>query len=76
MPRVASRFAYGEETSALAAGPRPMNPDPSPASDPFPDPVPEAILDRAVEGLNLRVRTLREELGASATHVVFLRHFG
>ncbi len=40
------------------------------------DALPSAILDRAVDGANLRARTLREELGANATHVVFLRHFG
>lgn len=36
----------------------------------------DAILDRAIEGLGLTSRTLREELGANTTHVVFLRHFG
>jgi hypothetical protein len=41
-----------------------------------PTALPDAVLDRPVEGLNLRARTLREELGAGATHVVFLRHFG
>ena len=35
-----------------------------------------AILDRAVDGQGLASRTLREELGAKTTHVVFLRHFG
>lgn len=39
-------------------------------------PLPDTVLDRAIDGLNLRARTLREELGAGATHVVFLRHFG
>lgn len=38
--------------------------------------LPDAILDRAIEGCSLRQRTLREELGARTTHVVFLRHFG
>lgn len=34
------------------------------------------VLDRAVDGCNLRSTTLRAELGDRATHVVFLRHFG
>jgi hypothetical protein len=38
--------------------------------------LPAAILDRAIDGANLSKSTLRDELGASATHVVFLRHFG
>jgi len=38
--------------------------------------LPDAILDRVIEGCGLRQRTLRAELGAKTTHVVFLRHFG
>lgn len=38
--------------------------------------LPATILDRSIEGCGLRRPTLREELGADATHVVFLRHFG
>ena len=38
--------------------------------------VADAVLDRPIEGVRLRGRTLREELGAGTTHVVFLRHFG
>ncbi|MBL8860394.1 MAG: hypothetical protein JNK02_00135 [Planctomycetes bacterium] len=38
--------------------------------------LPAAILDRAIDGVGLGGPTLREELGARATHVVFLRHFG
>ncbi len=38
--------------------------------------LPAGLLDRPVEGCNLRGKTLREHLGARMTHVVFLRHFG
>lgn len=53
------------------SGPGPMDTEAS-----SPSMLPDAVLDRPVAGLNLRARTLREELGAGATHVVFLRHFG
>jgi hypothetical protein len=39
-------------------------------------PLPDEVLDRPIDGARLTGRTLREELGARATHVVFLRHFG
>lgn len=45
-------------------------------TDSSPDTLPAAVLDRPIEGCGLRRATLREELGADATHVVFLRHFG
>lgn len=38
--------------------------------------LPAEILDAAVEGLNLRPGTLRDQLGAGATLLLFLRHFG
>ncbi len=34
------------------------------------------LLNTAVEGVNLRPGSLREQLGAGATLLVFLRHFG
>lgn len=49
-----------------------------PMSDvsPAPEKLSAAILDREVGGVGLRTNSLRAELGARATHVVFLRHFG
>lgn len=38
--------------------------------------IPAEVLDAAVEGVNLRPGTLRDQLGADATLLVFLRHFG
>lgn len=35
-----------------------------------------AILDAAVEGVNLRPGSLRDHLGAAPTLLYFLRHFG
>jgi hypothetical protein len=34
------------------------------------------VLDRPINGLNLRARTLRGEIGEQTTLLVFLRHFG
>ena len=34
------------------------------------------VLDRPVEGVNLRPGTLRDQLGARPTLLYFLRHFG
>ncbi len=38
--------------------------------------IPEAVLGRAVTGLNLSPGTLRDQLGQGANLLVFLRHFG
>jgi hypothetical protein len=38
--------------------------------------IPTEILDTAVEGVNLRPGTLRDQLGNEASLLVFLRHFG
>jgi hypothetical protein len=38
--------------------------------------IPAEILDAAVEGVNLRPGTLRDQLGGDACLLVFLRHFG
>jgi hypothetical protein len=35
-----------------------------------------ATLDSAVEGVNLRPGSLRDQLGAEPTLLYFLRHFG
>jgi hypothetical protein len=43
------------------------------------DSIPAPLLDRAIEGVGLRGRTLRAELALDAPHptlLVFLRHFG
>lgn len=36
----------------------------------------ETILNRPVQGVNLTPGTLRDQLGAGPTLLVFLRHFG
>lgn len=36
----------------------------------------DATLDMPIEGVNLRGKTLREELGTQPTLLVFVRHFG
>lgn len=38
--------------------------------------IPDAVLDRFVSGVNLMPGSLRDQLGARATLLVFLRHFG
>lgn len=38
--------------------------------------IPDEVLDRPVDGLNLRGGTLREVLGETPTVVAFLRHLG
>ncbi len=38
--------------------------------------IPRAILDGAVEGVNLASGTLRTQLGDAPTLLIFLRHFG
>lgn len=38
--------------------------------------IPQAILDRPVEGVNLQPGSLRDQLGDRPTLLVFLRHFG
>ena len=38
--------------------------------------LPDESLDRPIDGIGLRGRTLREELGNEPTLLVFLRHFG
>jgi hypothetical protein len=38
--------------------------------------IPAELLQRPIEGLNLRGRTLGEELGDEATVLAFLRHLG
>ncbi len=40
------------------------------------DAVPGAALDRAVQGVNLRPGSLRDQIGREPTLLVFLRHFG
>ncbi len=40
------------------------------------DAVPGAALDRAVQGVNLRPGSLRDQIGREPTLPVFLRHFG
>jgi hypothetical protein len=40
------------------------------------DRIPEAVLDRFVSGVNLMPGSLRDQLGAELTLLVFLRHFG
>jgi hypothetical protein len=38
--------------------------------------IPEAVLDRFVSGVNLMPGSLRDQLGAEPSLLVFLRHFG
>jgi hypothetical protein len=38
--------------------------------------IPREILDAAVDGVNLRPGTLRDQLGEGAGLLIFLRHFG
>jgi hypothetical protein len=43
---------------------------------PEPRPLPPEVLDAPIDGVHLRGRTLREELGAGPVLLSFLRHFG
>lgn len=38
--------------------------------------IPNSILQTPIVGVNLRVATLRQQLGDAPTALVFLRHFG
>ncbi|MFN3980897.1 MAG: hypothetical protein ACK4SA_11000 [Caldilinea sp.] len=38
--------------------------------------IPKTILETPIAGVNLSADTLRQELGATPTVLIFLRHFG